>query len=431
MAALVFAIGAINITLGYALACYLRCAMDAAEAQAAPPCPAPPPTQRQPAPGDISTAETKAEESLPAEVEAVEVIPSAWVDQLEAEAIEAAGFVEAAAQVMRLEVGKYREALVHLEEEMRKNAAAPDELAAVVEKLIALNEEWMAVQAEASNHLSDRMENAGPLAETARRLDSLLLEQQAQIESTCNNLTALNVDDGPLDAFKSLTGEFARLVNLAHQLRDGVGEALLATLRADGRVGELDENMLRDGLTIFKSRAGFEVAVENWWQSDAGRTRLSSAALLDIAQLGRFNRQSGTRFGDRLIAAAGSLLEDLVRKDRGFEVVARVRGQQFLLFFGDTGPRNATSAAERMRQSFAAATFENGEDELAVNVTCAVTEVLNGEDVPTLLKRLAKTLAAAKASGRNCTMLDEGNGPQPVAPPDYQISGRAVAIEAE
>lgn len=432
MAVLVLSVGTINILLGYALAYYLRCLLDE---QAPPEIPAEEaqpeaetvPTEPEPEPPPEPEAAWDEDDEL-SEIEVAEVIPADWVDRLEAESIEAKSLVEATAQVMRLEINKYREALVRLEEQMRASMKA-DNLKLIIQRLLKLNRQWLSVQAEASGHLNERIGSLGDFEEIGTWLEKDLLDQQSQIESTCNNLAELNVDADVIATGKVLIGEFARLVNLTHQLRDGIGQTLLTVLRAEQRMDAIDESIQEDAETGFRNYAGLEIELTKWIEGDPGRQRLASALLLDIGQMGFFNRQHGTRFGDRLLVAAGSLLKDVMRKDRGYEVVARMHGQQFLLFFGDTGPRGATSAAERIRQSFKDAVFEHDTLELELQVTCSVTELLSKDDSMSLLDRLTATLATAKQSGGNCTMLDEGEGPKPVTPPDYQIPSRVIEVE--
>ncbi len=73
-----------------------------------------------PTPLDTQPADEAKDEDMLAEVETVEPIPAQWVAHLAAEAIQAQSFVEATAQIMRLEVGKYREAMVRLDDELRR-----------------------------------------------------------------------------------------------------------------------------------------------------------------------------------------------------------------------------------------------------------------------------------------------------------------------
>jgi diguanylate cyclase (GGDEF)-like protein len=358
-------------------------------------------------------------------------IPQAWLDKLAEEAIVARSFVEAAAHVLRLEVGKYRQALLSVEDELRAALASPPP-AGVQEgifRLISLNRLWLTTQSEATGHLSSRLENLGQFTDLARSLETVLVEQAAQIETTCSNLQLLNVSGDPAGAGEALLDELMRLMNLAHALRDRVAEAIVAIMRADNRLSEIDKSHRQDDLTALRSRAGLEVALADWWREDPARQRLASVALLDISAVGQFNRQHGTRWGDRLIAAVGSLVDGLIRKDRGYDVAGRISGQRLMLLWGDTGPRNATSATERLRQTISTTTIEHGDIQTSIHVSCAVTEIFKTDDVLTLLRRLDGALAEAKRQGATRTLLDEGHGPIPIDPPDFHIKPRNFRLE--
>jgi diguanylate cyclase (GGDEF)-like protein len=360
-----------------------------------------------------------------------EDIPKAWVDRLAEEAIVARSFVEAAAHVLRLEVGKYRHSLLSLEDELRAALAAPPPSGVQDEifRLISLNRLWLTTQAEATGHLSSRIHNLAQFTDLARSLETVLLEQAGQIETTCNNLQLVNVAGDPTGAGEALLNELGRLMDLAHALRDRVAEAIVAIMRADNRLNELDRRHRDDELTGLRSRAGMETALADWWREDPARQRLASVALLDIAAIGAFNRQHGTRLGDRLIAAVGSLVDGLIRKDRGYDVASRISGQRLMLLWGDTGPRNATSATERLRQTISTTTLEHGGTQTSIHVSCAVTEIFKTDDVLTLLRRLDSALAEAKRQSAGRTLLDEGHGPIPIDPPDFHIKPRSVRLE--
>ena len=430
MIVLVLTVGTANILLGYALAYYLKSVLEQYQAPPSEPPKIEEPAPQQPPPEPEPEPETVwGDDEELTDVEVEEDIPPEWVDKLAAESIEAKSLVEATAQVMRLEINKYREVVVRLEEEMRAEGLNAIKLAGIVRRLVKLNRQWLDTQANASEHLANRVGSLGEFGEVGTWLDKVLLDQQSQIESTCNNLTTLDPDNDLTGASKSLVSEFARLVNLAHQLRDGIGHALLTVLRADDRLDVLEEKMRKHSKTGLCTLGGFEIELNGWIKGDPGRQRLASALLIDIGGMGRMNRQFGTRTGDKLMNAAAALLDEVVRKNRGYEIVAQIYGQQFLFFFGDTGPRNATSAAERLRQAFADAVFEHEKHDIDVTVSCAVTELQSKDDMTSLLDRLNATLTAAKKNGGNCTMLEEGNGPSAVTPPDYQIPSRVIAVE--
>jgi diguanylate cyclase (GGDEF)-like protein len=121
-------------------------------------------------------------------------------------------------------------------------------------------------------------------------------------------------------------------------------------------------------------------------------------------------------------------MQSLLRTDRGDDAMFRHSGQRFGFFFGDTGPHAATSSMERIRQTLESTIFHCGSDELPLTISCAVTEVRPGDSIQELLTRAERTVRAAKLAGRNCTMLDAGEGPSKVVPPQFRVKPRVIEL---
>jgi diguanylate cyclase (GGDEF)-like protein len=407
---------------------------------AAPPRPAAP----QPATAENGVLESAAAEGDPAvtspsEAEldldslalpAVDQIPAEWLTILEAEAIESKSYVEAATQVLRLEVWRYRERLVSIENRLRNGGRDPDPEAVqqLVRELRELNSDWVAMQAQAAMHLGERRGMLGNFEDVGAALENALLDQQAQIETTCSNISLLDFESDLRSAANRLIVETLRLLDLAHVLRDCMQESLVTIMRADRRLDGLERRIQIDGLTGLLNRTGVEIALDQWWREDIARQRLVSMALIDVDDCGKLNQRIGTRNCDRVIAAFGKLLDDLVPKDRGHNRVARFEGQTYALFCGDAGPRNVMSLVERIRQTVAATTFGVGDEVLEITAACAVTEIQKDDTPEKLYKRLRQALRTAKKN-RNCTVLDEGGGAKLVEPPQFQVKGRLVRVE--
>lgn len=368
------------------------------------------------------------ETEVPAE--STEEIPQQWLDVLEAEAIQSKSFVEASVQVLRLEVGRYREALVEIEERIRRCALEPraEMVQEILQELRLVNSDWLARQAEASGYLSGRRGGLGEFEEVGGELEDVLLDQRAQIETTCSNISVLDFESDLAKACHRLMIEVARLLALAHSLRDRMQDSLITIMRVDNRLESIDPKTHRDALTELFNRTGLEVILHQWWRDDAPRQRLVSMALLDLDHFGRLNEHLGTRACDRLLGAFGRAFDELVPKDRGFNRTLRIAGSSFALFCGDTGPRNALSAVERIRQAFEESTFLVGADEHQVLLSSAVTEIQKDDTPESLLKRLKAGVRAAKRHGRNRTVLDEGEGPQAIEPPEFQVKGRVIHV---
>ncbi|QDU74395.1 Diguanylate cyclase YdeH [Bremerella volcania] len=377
---------------------------------------------------DQNSNTPKSEKSRP---EPEEVIPYEYLSALEEEAIVANSLVEASAQVLRLEIGKYRARLVEIENQLRETWYQPteDALHGIAEQLDTVNIDWLDKQAEASQHLDSSKEGLGAYADIGSRLCDTLFEQTAQIETTLSNLQQIDFQDNLNDVCRKLVLEIARLIDLCHDLRDKMTETIVTVLRAEKRLGTVDKGMKLDSLTGLKNRTGLECQLFEWWRDDIRRERALSIAALDIDEFRKFNERLGTEAGDKIIGAVGKYLADCVRSERGFEYAMRLEGQRFVLFFGDVGPRGATSAVERIRQTIDGTVFEYDGEELELHISAGVTEAKPDDTVPKLFTRAMTSLRTAKKNGRNRTFIDEGQGPQPIDPPTYPIRDKVITIQ--
>lgn len=431
MVAIVFFLGAMNLLLGFMAAVALaqsprwvvvcrQAAIAAAHRrqlrQLRPPePPSEPPSEPPP------TATTAAQ--------AVVELPGEWISALEREAVVATNFVEASVHVLRLEIGRYRERIVSIDDQLRGlESVDAATLEAIAAEITEVNEEWMAKQAEAVEHLSSRRGTLGEFEQAGQELESVLLEQRAQIETTICNLKLLDIAANIDESRKRLTREVLRLVDLAHLLRDRMAQSLLAIMVAEKKVSAMEERFQHDAGTGLLNRFGLEALLEKWWTDDPGRKRMASCILVDIDRAARINERLGPRLADDVLSGVGKCLERMVRSNRGFDRVSRLSGQTYLIFMGDAGPRNAFSAAERMRQTFKVTTFEVGTEPVQLTCSIGVVEVGKRDTSAWLIERLQQAVKMAKQSGRDQTALDEGSGPQSSPGPAFQIKPLTVQV---
>ena len=429
MIKLVLFIGMLNVMLGYALGIYVD-GRPAAAARAR--------TRKKrargsgdikPAGGEVTTVQ---EEAFRHETPAApaEEIPEEWLETLEEVGETAKSFVEASIQVLKLEVGRYRATMLEMEDRVRLCRDNPnaEELERIVAELKDVNVDWLGKQNDAVEHMQARADNLGSFAETGSRLEDVLLDQAAQIETTCSNFDIMDFTENIDEGCKRLIVEVCRLIDLAHSLRDRMQDSMLAIMVADNRLDGLDRKHQFDGSTSLHNRVGLEVIFKDWWAEDAVRERTVSIAFIDVDHFAKINAKHGTKNGDLLIGAFGRVIADMTRNDRGFDVPIRFAGQTFAIFYGDTGPRSAMAAIERIRQTIDASTFEYDGFVVEPTVSCGVVEVGKKETTGQLFKRLQKTLRHAKKGGRNATAIDEGEGPTSVNPPEYNVKARVVHV---
>jgi diguanylate cyclase len=360
----------------------------------------------------------------------IEEIPEQWHQLLEQEHIFAGSFVEASVQVLRLEISKYRAQLIQIDDQVRLCAENPDTelLQKILEELKTVNTSWLTQQTEAAGHLSSHSEGLDGFQEMGSDLEGVLMEQAAQIETTCNNVDHLDFKTDIPDGCRRLIVEIRKLIDLAHALRDRMHDSLLTIVKAENRLADLDQKLQHDSLTGIFNRSGLERIFHNLWAEKSNKVRQHSCAMVDLDQFSRLLEQYGAVACDQILSSFTTLMTDLIRKDRGFDVISRFDGQRFIIFYGDTGPRNATSGIERVRQTLEQSAFVWHGTEIELTASCGVVEVQTDDTTNTIFKRLAQAVRVAKKNGRNRTCLDEGNGPVTVDPPKFKVKSHLLPI---
>jgi diguanylate cyclase len=369
----------------------------------------------------------------PVRIAGIDELPPEWLDQLAASGIVAKSYVEAAAHVLKLEVGRYREQLLTAENRARANLAAGDggALKLLADDLQFINEDWLDKQSGAADMLAQRSGRLGEHEDMAKTLEQVLLDQAAQIRHVSTVLRGLEFAGDVEGVGKRLLEKLGVLVDSAHSLRDRMQDLLATLLRTGEQLQTLNTNAQLDHGTGLPNRIGVETIFDAWWREDPQRERPLTIAVIDIDRFARVNDRLGTRAGDRTIAAVAKLLQDIIRKDRGYDRLARLGGQSFFLFYGDTGPHNGLTAAERARQSIEATTFDDQGAEFELTVSCGVVEAGRTDSAGDALRRALETLRFAKKAGRNRCAIDEGKGASCLDPPQFPVKGRVINLGAE
>jgi two-component system cell cycle response regulator len=128
-----------------------------------------------------------------------------------------------------------------------------------------------------------------------------------------------------------------------------------------------------------------------------------SLLMLDIDYFKRVNDTHGHAGGDAVLRDVAARIQ---RHVRGFDLVARFGGEEFVVVMPDTGLPVATMVAERLRNMIGDEPVTQGDGAPAISVTVsigiAVSRESGGDSATALLQRADKALYGAKASGRNC-----------------------------
>lgn len=280
----VFIIGVLNLIMGFALAVLL-------ERQISVPFPC---LRDEPQDRDVVFEIPISAPEPPDDVR--DQLPHRWLEILAASNFSCSSCLDASAEVMRREVDAYREELLDIED-LARNAIAGqqnDALGNALQRLVALNEEWIERQNDALRVLSGSHDQLGQYAVLGHQLETILLDQTSLIQTECADL--VSVDEEDVAAYDSIIGSIGKLVDMMHELRDVLHSASLMTLCSEGWLDASDRPIEQDELTGLQNCLGVEQLLEHWWQADEQRKRLVCAALLDIDRFGDLNRQGGTHW---------------------------------------------------------------------------------------------------------------------------------------
>lgn len=128
-----------------------------------------------------------------------------------------------------------------------------------------------------------------------------------------------------------------------------------------------------------------------------------SVAILDIDHFKELNDRHGHDVGDKALAAVAKTLNQSA--SRGFNLIARVGGEEFAILFPGAGLAEAARLCEVIRETIAREPLVLEGQELPLTVSLGVTEIAREDAFDTCLGLADGALYAAKQGGRNrvCT----------------------------
>lgn len=348
---------------------------------------------------------------------------------LASEGVVGAEPIEAITHIVRIKLARYRGQLIAAQGRGRQAVGQhqTEALGQLQQDLVLINREWQARLQKVLGWLNPRELNCP--AGDCEPLEEALSAHSGPLATSAAALAAIPLQHDADLAGADLLAELARLLDLAHTLGDRLTAPLAALLRRSGRLTGLDDKFCQDPLTGCRNYLGLERVLDEWRAIDASGMRLASVCLIDVDRFSRLNERLGARAGDLVIAAVADMVEEMVRRGRGFDRVCRIGGQTFVLFLGDTGVRNAALALERMRQNFEAASFDHDGTQFEIAISGAATGLRKEDDIPAVLGRLRNTLLEAKRRGRNKTAIEDDGAFIPIEQTQqYPVKNRVITV---
>lgn len=174
-------------------------------------------------------------------------------------------------------------------------------------------------------------------------------------------------------------------------------------------VRRLRDHALRDTLTGLLNRRAAQQLMEREWASYREKDLPFCVLMIDVDHFKRINDEHGHAMGDQVLTGLATRLREGTRPS---DHIARMGGEEFLVFLPQTELASAHAAAERLRQHIAACQL--GQDGLAVTVSIGVAQAApTDEAFEDLLIRADRALYIAKSAGRNRVELADATEAHP------------------
>ncbi|MDF0733538.1 diguanylate cyclase [Pseudomonas entomophila] len=161
---------------------------------------------------------------------------------------------------------------------------------------------------------------------------------------------------------------------------------------------EQRQKALVDPLTGLPNRAAWSERVEQEvldWQENGGHLAM---AILDLDHFKRINDSYGHLAGDKVLKIVA---EQLRKRLRGRDFIARFGGEEFVLLLPQTSPPAALQVAEALRAAVEACPFHFKGERVVITTSIGVSAFRTGERGDQVLKRADEALYRAKDLGRN------------------------------
>lgn len=163
---------------------------------------------------------------------------------------------------------------------------------------------------------------------------------------------------------------------------------------------------LVDSLTGLYNRRYLEVHLQKLIQKNETANKTLGVLIMDIDLFKGVNDTYGHGVGDEILKIFGERLQHNIR---GFDMAARLGGEEFAIILPDVSEEMAYQISERLRRAIADEPFKCASPEGQVSITTSIGGALirsNNRTVEEVLKRADVCLYEAKNAGRNATFFE-------------------------
>ncbi len=291
----------------------------------------------------------------------------------------------------------------------------------------------------------------------ANGIEAMNIVQQQDIDLAIISLNLAHADGLRLAShFKSnertrtlpivMLGEDGDMPRIVHGLEMGANDylirpvdrnELLARVRSQVRRKRFQDRLktsyeeslsmaLTDPLTGLYNRRYFDTHLQKLVENNQASRKTLAVLMLDVDKFKNVNDTYGHSVGDEVLRTFAARLKDAVR---GFDLVARLGGEEFVVVLPDVTPELAYTIAERLRRSLGNKAVKCAAPEGELIVTTSLGGIVVTPDqrlsIDEIMRQADDALFVAKDNGRNqCVFVGVGK----LNPDDFKITER-VAME--
>lgn len=170
--------------------------------------------------------------------------------------------------------------------------------------------------------------------------------------------------------------------------------------RADAE-GKLEELATTDALTGLRNRRKFDEAIDSEWRRARRHRTPLSLLMIDADHFKAYNDTYGHQAGDQVLVGIAICISDSIK--RAGDCAVRYGGEEFAVLLPETASADAMMIAETIRRKVQGWSDEPVISTVSVGIASVTPQA--GMDWSELINAADKALYAAKAAGRNCSVL--------------------------
>lgn len=172
-----------------------------------------------------------------------------------------------------------------------------------------------------------------------------------------------------------------------------------SNLRLQDAMTKLERIAIRDELTgLYNRRHLLERLEEQLSLAERAQQPLY-LAIIDLDHFKQVNDRYGHAAGDLVLKQFASFAREQLRRS---DLIARYGGEEFIITFCEGNEEDIVAVLERLRQRFAAHSFDTIAKGLNVSFSAGISGRQDNDKPEHIIQRADEALYQAKAKGRNC-----------------------------